>query len=120
MTDNWRSRVREILLAESKHQDRPGHSCARCGATGKGLANSIAIFVEGNPGYPPTTWLALPTSYAPNRGALLICTDCAPPCKKCQQPVIAGKTKKWLVALPKVFIARGYCREHAHILGFTF
>jgi len=114
-----REQLGAALKEEFKHHESRGRVCAKCGADERRLATHVAVFLDGNPGVDPRSWVPQATSYAPARGGVAVCDGCAPPCRKCEQPVLAGATKKWLISLPGYGPANGYCSEHFRILGLT-
>lgn len=107
------------LREEFKHHIRAGMACAKCGAQDRPLAAHVGVFINGNPGINQRSWVPQATSYAPARGGPTICDRCAPPCKKCQLPILQGATVKWLKSFPGFRPANGFCKEHVRILGFT-
>ena len=118
--EKLRQNLGSALREESKHHEPDGRVCAKCGAEDRPLATHVSTFLDGNPGVDPRSWVPQATSYAPDRGGIALCNKCAPPCRKCQQPVLAGATRKWLKSQPGFKLANGYCSEHIRILGLTF
>lgn len=120
MDENLRQQLGNALREEFKHRPREGKVCAKCGAEGRPLAANVAVFLDGNPGLDARSWVPQSVSYAPARGGIAVCDRCAPPCKKCQLPVLEGACAKWLKSIPGFKPANGFCTEHMRILGFTF
>lgn len=120
MNESIRKQLGDALRAEFKHCLRKGLVCAKCGTEGRPLAAHVAVFLNGNPGVDSRSWVPQSVSYAPARGGIAVCDLCAPPCKKCELPVLEGKIAKWLTGLPGFTPANGHCTEHMRILGFTF
>lgn len=118
--ENLRRELGSALRKEFEHHEPNGGVCAKCGAEDRPLAVHICTFLNGNPGVNPRSWVPQATSYAPDRGSIALCNKCAPPCRKCQQPILAGATKKWLMSQPGFTPANGYCSKHIRFLGFTF
>lgn len=119
MDPKLRQQMGEMLHEEFKHHTLAGLVCAKCGAENRPLATHVATSLEGNPGLDPRAWVPQRTSYAPDRGGLALCDKCAPPCRKCQLPVVEGAIARWLKGIPAFKPANGICTKHFRILGFT-
>lgn len=119
MDPKLRQQLGDMLREEFKHHMHAGMVCARCGAQNRPLATHVGVFLSGNPGVDPQSWVPQATSYAPERGGVALCDRCAPPCRKCQQPVLNRAMVNWLKSLPGFSPANGFCQKHIRVLGFT-
>jgi hypothetical protein len=119
---DWRSGIREQLLKESEHKDMPGKSCTRCGKSGRPMAFHIFQCATTESVTPPVWFIPVSASGGTLRGRTPICDRCAPPCKKCRQPIptkrVLSMKSRLLAELPPgsvVLVGNGICKDHMHL-----
>lgn len=119
--EDERLRLRGALLESYKPHHLADARCALCGDGHHPLALHVCDFYEDRSCPPTPPALLIGENSIGRRWSLPVCTECAPPCPKCELPIVSGWVKKSVEALQsvpwghKAKLGLGICR-HFHPL----
>jgi len=116
--ERLRLELRANLIHSYKARSVVGVSCGLCRADDRPLAFNICDFYQGAP-EPRLPCVPLGENSIGRRWSLPVCTVCAPPCPKCELPIVSGWIRRAVSEIQsvqwaaKAKIGLGVCR-HPH------
>jgi hypothetical protein len=122
--EDERLRIRGALLESYKPQHLAEARCGLCGDGHRPLALHVCDFYEDRSCPPKSPALLIGENSIGRRWSLPVCTDCAPPCPKCELPIVSAWVGRSIEALQTVPWGRkakaglGVCRHFHPIRSF--
>ena len=124
MDSDWRGTIANALNESYKHRELRDVACALCGSRSKPLALHVISYAQDETAPLPPGFVPQSASRGTIRGAFPVCSTCAPPCAKCQLPIVTASVKAGFQRLydtldsedSPVMWGNGRC-EHLRLFG---
>lgn len=95
MDENLRRELAKGIDEAHRHRFVEGARCAICGAEDVKVALHVIKFAAGKGEAVPDGAIPQSESFGTVRGGFPICERCAPPCPKCNLPVVKKPVKEY-------------------------